>query len=560
MNYKNHTKILYKPSHTPNKNWVKEIDLRTLENNLTNFSAEKNDKRLVTLCRPFVALSKTTYSTPVTLPLGLAYVASVLEKAGYNTQIIDAPGEQEPIKIRRSKDELYNIQGLSSSEIIEKIKPETFIFGISLMFSQEWVLHKPFIEQIKKKIPNAIIVAGGEHVSAIPEYVLRDCKAIDYIIRGEGEFSMLEFTHNVFYNKSLKSIPGVCFIDENDKFIDNGYSKRIEYIDTLPRPAWHLLNVENYFNDYFTSGLARGRNMPILATRGCPFQCTFCSSPSMWTTRYVMRDPEDIVDEMEWLIEKYNATDFDFFDLTAIIKKSWILEFCNEIKKRDLNQITWQLPVGTRSEALDEETLKAIYETGCRFITYAPESGTDKTLKIIKKRVQLNKLLNSVKSAIKVGHTARMNFILAFPHETHFDCLRTIFFAIYVAARYGVSDINFAVFAPYPGSELFEQLKKKKKIKMNQDYFKKLLIQFDITKAYSYSDHVSGASARIYRVLGFSLSYLTIYLSRPKRIFKLLTSVFAKNFYANNLLEQRLYDLYVRFKIQKTEKKLEQIS
>ena len=76
--------------------------------------------------------------------------------------------------------------------------------------------------------------------------------------------------------------------------------------------------------------------MPILATRGCPYQCTFCSSPTMWTTRYLMRDPKEIVDEIEWLMKEYKANDFEFFDLTAIIKKSWILEFCNEIKKRNL--------------------------------------------------------------------------------------------------------------------------------------------------------------------------------------------------------------------------------
>ena len=76
--------------------------------------------------------------------------------------------------------------------------------------------------------------------------------------------------------------------------------------------------------------------MAILATRGCPYQCTFCSSPSMWTTRYVMRDPKDLVDEMEWLISEYKANSFEFYDLTAIIKKEWTLEFCKEMKKRNL--------------------------------------------------------------------------------------------------------------------------------------------------------------------------------------------------------------------------------
>ena len=148
-----------------------------------------------------------------------------------------------------------------------------------------------------------------------------------------------------------------------------------------------------------------------------------------------MRDPVELVDEMEWLIKEYKANDFEFFDLTAIIKKSWIIDFCYELKKRKLNNITWQLPVGTRSEALDEEVLKIIYETGCRFVCYAPESGSTKSLKMIKKRVKLDRLIKSVKSSVKIGHTTKLNFIIGFPHETLLDCMKTIGFAGFSGGR-----------------------------------------------------------------------------------------------------------------------------
>ena len=99
---KNEETIIFKPAHTPNQNWVKELDPRHMDSTLSAFIAPKNDKRVITLCRPFVVIPKTTYSSPVTLPLGLAYVGGVLEKAGYKTKIIDATGEQQPTKIRRS--------------------------------------------------------------------------------------------------------------------------------------------------------------------------------------------------------------------------------------------------------------------------------------------------------------------------------------------------------------------------------------------------------------------------------------------------------------------------
>ena len=548
--------IIFEPAYTPNQNWVKELDHRHMDSSFSSFRAPKNDTRIITLCKPFVVFSKNSYSSPVTLPLGLAYLGGVLEKAGYKTKIIDATGGERPIKITRSQDNQYNLQGLNSKDILENIDPNTFIFGISLMFSQEWLYHRLLIEKIKKKYPKIIIVAGGEHSSAIPEYILRDCPSINYVIKGEGEFSMLEFSYNLFNEKSVGDIPGICFIDEKNKFIDNGLSKRIEHIDKLPRPAWHLLKPENYFNDYFTLGLYRGRNMPILATRGCPYQCTFCSSPSMWTTRYVMRDPKEIVDEIEWLMKEYKANDFEFFDLTAIIKKSWILEFCNTIKNRELNNITWQLPVGTRTESLDEEVLKAIYDTGCHFVCYAPESGSQKSLDIIKKRVKIDRLIKSIRTSVKIGHKAKLNFIIGFPHETLIDCLKSVFFGIYCSFRFGIYDVNYAMFSPYPGSELFEKLKKEKKLDLNDNYFKKLMAYQDVTQPHSYCDHVSGRTIAILRFIGFSFCYIGIYITRPIRIYKLLKSCLKKEFFPSNLFEQRVFDFYVRLKLNRKAKKL----
>jgi radical SAM superfamily enzyme YgiQ (UPF0313 family) len=269
-----------------------------------------------------------------------------------------------------------------------------------------------------------------------------------------------------------------------------------------------------------------------------------------------MRKPSEIVDEIEWLIKKYHANDFEFFDLTAVIKKSWILEFCDELKKRKLNNITWQLPVGTRSEALDEETLQALYDTGCAYICYAPESGSEKSLKMIKKRVKLDRLIESIKSAVKVGHTVKLNFIIGFPHETLLDCLKTIFFGIYCSFRFGIYDVNYAMFSPYPGSELFEKLKNEKKINVDDDYFKKLMAYMDVTQSHSYCENVSGKTISVLRFLGFSLSYISIYMSRPIRIYKLFKNFFQKEFSPSNLFEQRVYDFYTRIKLNKKNKKL----
>ena len=106
---RNGDEIIFEPSYTPNKNWVKELDPRHMDSTLSSFAAPKNDNRIITLCRPFAVLTKNSYSSPVTLPLGLAYLGGVLEKANYNTKIIDATGEQKPVQIRRSQNNLYNV-------------------------------------------------------------------------------------------------------------------------------------------------------------------------------------------------------------------------------------------------------------------------------------------------------------------------------------------------------------------------------------------------------------------------------------------------------------------
>ena len=129
---------------------------------------------------------------------------------------------------------------------------------------------------------------------------------------------------------------------------------RIKAIDDIPWPAWNLVPLENYLSNGLGYGVDLGRSMPLIATRGCPYRCTFCSNPTMWTTKWIARKPNLVLDEIEHYINKYGAENIDFYDLTAIVQKEWIAEFCRLIKKRNL-KFTWQLPSGTRSEAIDTE-------------------------------------------------------------------------------------------------------------------------------------------------------------------------------------------------------------
>ena len=197
----------------------------------------------------------------------------------------------------------------------------------------------------------------------------------------------------------------------------------------------------------------------------------------MWTTIWLARKPELVIAEMKQYLDRYHVTNFDFYDLTAIVKKDWIVEFARLLIKEDLN-ITWQLPSGTRSEALDAEVTDLLYKSGCRIINYAPESGSPEELDRIKKRVKPSRMLKSMRAAYRSRLQIKANFIFGLPGSSWRDVLNTFGF-IARMAWVGVHDMNAFPFSPYPGSQLFEQLQREGRVKMNDDYFRTLLAYTD---------------------------------------------------------------------------------
>ena len=379
--------------------------------------------------------------------------------------------------------------------------------------TQEWLFVKKFVEAVSNKFPNVPVVLGGEHVTAMPEKILDTCPGVDICVLGEGEETIVDLAQ--CFPEKLSEVQGIVYRDEQGKIRWTEPRKRIRDIEKIPRPDWDELPIDAYLTSQFGHGLNAGRTMPILATRGCPFQCTFCSSPFMWGTRWVARDTKLLADEIEEYIEKYNITNVDFYDLTAIVKKSWIIEFCNELISRNLN-ISWQLPSGTRSEAIDDDVTPLLYKSGCRNMNYAPESGSERMLLSIKKKVKLYKMLQSLKSAVKSKINVKINIIIGFPNETHKDIWMTLFYLIKFSMA-GAHDVSVGVFAPYPGSELYNDLVSKGKIDHNEEYWQKLAY-VDISETKSYCDNMSSKTLLFYNWLAISVFYCSNYLFRPIRV------------------------------------------
>ena len=477
----------------------------------------------VTIVRPPSIFSKSAITLNATPPLSPAYLAGSVAHAGHEVRIVDAVGE--------ALDQTYDCDiyplvanGLRHEEIIERIDARTQVLGISCLFTSEWPEIRKLVNAIRQAFPDIAIVGGGEHITAEATFSLADCPALDYAALGEGEETLVDLIGALDRGEGVEDVAGIALRGDGGEVEFTPRRQRITAIDDIPLPRWDLTPLENYLEKGFSFGVNRGRTIPMLATRGCPYQCTFCSSPNMWTTRWKARRPDLVADEIQSYIELYDVSNIDFYDLTAVVRRDWIIDFAQQLIDRELN-ITWQLPSGTRSEALDEEVLPYLYQSGCRNLSYAPESGSPQVLKRIKKKVDPSRMIESMRTAVANGLNVKANIIVGFPEETHSDIWRSLYFIARMAAN-GVNDVSVWTYSPYPGTEMYAELKEEGKITdFDDDYFSSLLSYADLKNVVSWDEELSARTLQLYRILGLVLFYATSYLSNPLRFFRTLRNL-----------------------------------
>ena len=497
---------------------------------------------LVSLIRPPVVVAKWAHTTPTCPPIGLAYIAGTLRDDGHTVLVVDMVGNAPDQMLPLAEENQFLVHGQSIQEAVNSIDPATEVIGLSCMFSHEWPVIRELILAIRKRLPNASVVVGGEHITALPEFSLENCPVIDAGVIGEGEETMAHLLQAWQGGEPLSEVQGIVYRDGNT-VRRTGPRARIRGLDEIPLPDWTSLPLEKYLDNGYGFGVNRGRSMPVIATRGCPYECTFCSNPAMWGTRWLARSPELVFEEMMTYKRIYDIQNFDFYDLTAIVKKDWIKQFCSIIIDSG-EKFTWQLPSGTRSEAIDEEVSGLLYKSGCRNMTYAPESGSPRVLKLIKKKINLSHMLKSMRSAVRQGVNCKANIIIGFPGETHADILQTLRFCMSMAFR-GIHDMSISPFSPYPGSELYDQMREKGQIgELTDQFFFNLAAYTDLSQTVSCSEHVGNRALGFYRLFGMALFYGVLYGLRPWRLLTTLRNVFTEH--QDSRLEMSLRDLYLR--------------
>jgi len=509
-------------------------------------------KLSIALIRGPIVFKEGAINNEATPAIAYAYISSYLRKKGHKTVMIDGIGEGLNKIWPLKKYPTFKCQGLTFKEIISKIPKKVDVIGFSAMFSGEWPVIRDLITETRKHFPKALFVAGGEHITALTEYSLRDCPALDVCVKGEGEETFYHILEAYNKKKSFKGINRIGYLDKKKNYQEgNGKLSRINDIDTLPWPHWPKGYLEKFWKAEKSYGISTKRDMPFLFSRGCPYQCRFCSNSNMWGCEYKLRDIDDIIKEIKYYIKKYKITSIQLYDLTAILSKSWVIKFCQRIDKEKI-KLNWSIPSGTRSEALDKEALKWLKKIGCNYLVYAPESGSQRTLGKVKKQIQLKKLTQSILEAKRQGLTLRANLIIAFPHERLWDIFKTLSYGLKLAIN-GVDEVPFFIFYPYPGTEIFQELLDKKKVVLNDDFFLKinpLNSKYLSTDVISCNTHISPRMLGIIRVSSMLMNYGVSYLFYPKRVLRTMKNLFSQG-KAATVFEHRIKNLFNR-KFQKS--------
>ncbi len=473
----------------------------------------------ITLIRP-PAYSVGIMGAQLVPFLGIAYIGAAAKEAGHTVDIIDMCGEDiARTEIIRTK---YVAYGISFTNLKKRIKASD-VFGFTCMFSQDWVFHRELINYVHSLYPESIFVAGGEHVSALPEHCLEDCPDLDVVVVGEGEEVFVKLIDVLARKDNLSEVSGLAYRSlEKNTIVSTPRANRISDINKIPLPAWDLTPMENYLSRHLNYHIRRGRSIPMLATRGCPYKCTFCSNSNMWGNPWVARNPKLVVDEMEHFINRYKANNFVFSDLTTVVNRENIVNLCYEIINRKLN-ITWQLPT-LRTEAVDYDVLRLMYEAGCRDLDFAIESGSKEVLASVNKKSNPEKIASLIKNGLKIGMNLSTNIVLGLPRERFRDFLKT-YGLVMKLAIVGLQEVNVFPFIPYPGSRLFYEFLDDGKIKLNDKYFFGLFGYADLAQSVSWSEKFGPRTLGFMRLALLINFYILMFITHPGRILQLMVNM-----------------------------------
>lgn len=402
------------------------------------------------LVRPVTPKDMVLNAVP---PIGLGYLASALRKIGVEVGILDCIAKD------------YNFEKFA--QYIADFNPQVIGFQA---FSNDVHAINTSVALIEKINPEVIVIVGGAHPSGVLEGIFNDIPGIDFAFRGESETGLpslikcLEKGKKEFDSDLLRSISGLIWKDERGEIIANPQFF-IQDLDMLDLPSWDIIDPRTYPKAPQGVIFKNFPIAPLIITRGCPFPCTFCAGNTISGRNIRSRSIENIFKEIVLLYERFNVKEFHILDDNFTFKKEFAKEFCREILKRGL-KFSWCCPNGIRLDTLDKELLILMKRSGCYYISVGIESGSDRVLKDMKKKLSITQVETQINLIKECGMDVNGFFIIGYPTETEKEIKATIDFG----TRLPLTRAQFYIFLPLPGTEIYQSLKLKGEIdRLNWD-------------------------------------------------------------------------------------------
>lgn len=365
-------------------------------------------------------------------PLGIAYMAAVLEDLGYGCSIVDA-----------------NVLGLDARETIKRIHKGTRLVGVTMnSFTYDSVAE--LVGLLREEIPRATILLGGPLPSAIPRRILEEIPCHG-LVRGEGEEAIAAIMANLAQDRGAwfdETVPGAAYRDSSTGEVIMNPVNRIKNLDALPFPAYHLLPPLKAYK-------SRSRKRPVAAmvtSRGCAHQCIFCSK-DVFKRTVTFRSPDNVLGEIDHLVAVYGVRQIDILDDNFAQSRPRLEAILNGIIDREYN-IAINLQVGVRIEILDESLLQKLRRAGVYKMGFGIESADPSVLGICRKKLDLERAEKALRLAKKCGIQVYGFFMIGLPGETDQSVRATIEFA----KRAEIDVGNFCLALPFPGTELYRMV------------------------------------------------------------------------------------------------------
>lgn len=397
-------------------------------------------------------------------PLGLMYLAAVIRR--------DMPQTQVKIMDLRVQRASYHPESLRKE--IRAYAPDAA--GISTLTVEAQNMHE-IAGVVKSAGMDTPVIVGGPHASSFTEDILVD-KNVDIVVKGEGELTFLELLRAIAHGGDLNGVQGIAFREKgNGAVAQTPPRPAIEDLDSLPFPAWDLIDLEAY-TPFKGAGAWGGRRyISVFTSRACPYKCNYCHVN--FGKKFYARSPENVVDELEILNKKYGFVEFEFLDDIFNLDRPRVMDVCNLIIERGL-KIRMMFPNGLRSDILTEELLSKMKEAGTCYISIAIESASKRIQKLIQKNLLIDKAKRTIEICDKLGIYTHGYFMLGFPTETRKEMQATIDFA----AQSPLVSASFFCVTPFKGTSLWDKyhhiVERYAQPFQNFDYFRNRLNLSDI--------------------------------------------------------------------------------